>query len=390
MPRLTPRGVLVAAVAAAAIAAILGGCGRSAASAEPHRIGVIVSLTGSYAGLGDPEKNALIMEQERVNDEGGVNGRSIELVFADDGTDEARAVTAASKLIEQDRVVALIGATGTGQSMAIRGDIRRSAVPQVSMAGGTVITDEFDENVFQTPWSNTIVVPFVLDYLRERGLTRVALLTDAGGYGKDGHAIVTAEAPKAGLEIVEDQTFKPGDTDMTAQLTRIKGSDAEVILMWAAGKEAVTVANNREQLGIDLPLVGGPGNARREFIQGAEEAAEGFVLCAGRILVPGAYGEDTEEYRVAADFIERYREKFGKDPDIFAGHAYDAFHIVVEALRRLPREYAPVHLRDEIEATSGFVGIGGTFTFSPTDHNGLSADELVMYRVENGEWVLEE
>lgn len=380
--------LLVLVIACALSLSAAAGCKGASASGEPHKIGVIVSLTGTYAGLGDPEKNALVLESERVNAEGGINGRKIELIFEDDGTDEARAVTAASRLIEQDRVAAVIGASGTGQSMAIRNDVDRSAVPQVSMAGGNAITDQFDENVFQTPWSNRLVVPYVLDYLKSQGLTKVGLITDSGGYGKDGKAVILAEVPKAGLQIVEDQTFNAGDTDMTAQLTRIKASGAQVILMWTAGKEAVTIANNRETLGITLPLVGGPGNARKEFISGAESAAEGFVFTAGKILVPEAYGKDTAAYDVATSFISRYKEKFGTEPDIFAGHAYDAFHIVAEALKRLPDEYAPVNLRDEIEKTKGLVAVGGTFTFSPTDHNGMTEDDLVMYRVENGQWVL--
>ena len=376
--------VIICALTISAVA----GCKDASASAEPHKIGVIVSLNGSYAGLGEPEKNALVLESDRINAEGGINGRRIELIFEDDGTDEARAVSAASRLIEQDRVSAIIGATGTGQSMAIRSDIDRSAVPQVCMAGGTVITDDFDENVFQTPWSNRLAVPFVLKYLKSQGLTKIGLIADSGGYGKDGKAVILEEIPKAGLELVEDQTFNAGDTDMSAQLTRIKGSGAQAILMWTAGKEAVTIANNRETLGITLPLVGGPGNARKEFVTGTESAGEGFVFTAGKILVPEAYGKDSEAYKVATDFISRYEEKWGTPPDIFAGHAYDAFHIVVEALKRLPDEYAPVNLRDEIEKTEDLVSVGGTFTFSPKDHNGMTEDDLVMYRVEDGEWVL--
>ena len=103
------------------------------------------------------------MEVKQINDAGGINGRPIEVIIEDDATDEAKAVAAASRLIEQENVVAIIGATGTGQTMAIRGDVQRAGIPQVSMAGGTVITDPVDSLVFATPWSNTIVVPFTLD-----------------------------------------------------------------------------------------------------------------------------------------------------------------------------------------------------------------------------------
>lgn len=382
--------VLTAALAAA-LAIWIAGCGEEETTGgEPLKIGAIVSLTGTYAGLGQPEKNTLEMEVKRINEAGGVNGRPVEVIIEDDATDEAKAVAAASKLIEQDGVVAIIGATGTGQTMAVRGDIQRAGIPQVSMAGGTVITNPVDPLVFATPWSNTIVVPFTLEFMKREGITKVGLIYDSGGFGKDGAAVIAAEAPRAGIKVVSEQTFNPGDTDMSAQLTKIRDSDAEAVLMWTAGKEAAIIARNARDLGLDLPIYGSHGIARREFIDGAGEAAEGVRFAAGKILVPEAYGEGTEAYEVATSFIQRYTDAFGEPPSTFAGHAYDALYLIVEAARRIDGEVTPAALRDEIERTSGWVGIGGTFTFSPQDHNGLSAADLTMYEISGGEWTVVE
>lgn len=389
--------VLEAALAAA-LAVTLSGCSTptdsvsggsdEGATGEPVKIGAIVSLTGTYAGLGLPEKQAIELEVERINKAGGINNRMLEVVFEDDATDEAKAVAAASKLIEQEDVVAIIGATGTGQSMAIRSEIQRAGIPQVSMAGGTVITKQFDPLVFQTPWSNTLVAPFTLEKLKSEGITKIGLITDAGGFGKDGREVVLEQAEKLGIEVVSDQTFNPGDADMTAQLTKIKGSGAQAIVMWTAGKEAATVAKNARDLGIDLPLVGSHGNARKEFVEGAGDAAEGFRFAAGKLLVPSAYGEGSEAFKVATEFAERFEKATGEQPSTFAGHAYDALYLIVEAARRIEGDITPEALRDEIEATDGFVGIGGTFSFSATDHNGLKAEDLTMYTVTGGEWTL--
>lgn len=386
---------VLGAALAAAMAVTLMGCTASGdagteqgAESEPIRVGVIVSLTGTYAGLGTPEKQAIEMEVARINDAGGINGRPLEVLFEDDATDEAKAVAAASKLIEQQRVVAIIGATGTGQSMAVRNEIQRAGVPQISMAGGTIITKQFDPLVFQTPWSNTLVAPYTLEYMKSEGITRIGLISDSGGFGKDGREVVIEEAEKAGIEIVADESFNPGDSDMTAQLTRLRGSGAQAVLVWTAGKEAAIIAKNARDLGIDLPLIGSHGNARKEFIEGAGDAAEDFTFVAGKILVPEAYGEDTEAYRVATEFADRFRESFGVEPNTFAGHAYDALYLIAEAAKRVDGDVTPDALRDAIEATDGFVGIGGTFTFSDTDHNGLSADDLSVYRINGGEWTL--
>lgn len=383
--------VLVVALAVAGFTGCGGGDSTSADD-EPIRIGAVLSLTGPYAGLGEPERRAIELELERMNADGGVNGRQLEVLFEDDGTDEARAVAAASRLIEQESVIAVIGASGTGQSMAMRQEIERGQVPQISLAGGNVITGQFHPWVFQTPWPNRIVVPFTLERMQEAGVERLALISDSGGYGKDGLDVTMEFVAEYGIEVVAEEQFNRGDTDMTGQLTKIRAAEPDAVLMWAAGAEAATLLKNHESLiGMDvLPVFGAPGNARVELIEGAGSAADGFSFAAGHVLVPDAYGVGSEGYEVATDFIDRFTERYGVAPDIFAGHAYDAFHILVDALRRLPAEFTVEELRDEIESTSGLVAVGGTFTFSPTDHNGMSATDLSFYTVQDGTWVLRE
>lgn len=389
------RAIALLAVAALALSAVAGcasagsGGGKEAETKESYKIGAVVSLTGPYAGLGEPEKNTLKMEVARINEAGGVNGHDIELLIEDDATDEAKAVAAVTKLIDQDEVIAIIGATGTGQTMAMRDAVDEAGIPQVSMAGGTVITGQLDPLVFATPWSNTIVVPFELQYLKDQGISKVGLISDSGGFGKDGVAVLTAQLAKFGITAVATEEFNPGDTDLTGQLTNIKGTDAQAVLMWTAGKEASLVAQNMKSLKMTIPLIGSHGNARKEFIAGAGEAAEGFAFGAGKVLLPESYG-DSPSKAVAIDYIQRYTANYGDAPSTFGGHAYDALYIIVEAMERLDEGFTSEDLRDEIEATKDFAGIGGEFTFSATDHNGLTEDDLVMYKVTGGKWTLVE
>lgn len=389
--RLNALALTVTTVVVAS-AVLLGGCSGAtsasseATSADSYKVGAILSLTGTYAALGSSEKNALELEVTRINAAGGVNGRRIELIIEDDGTDEAKAVAAASKLLSQDEVIAILGASGTGQSMAIRSEIDRAGVPQISMAGGTVITSTFDRLVFQTPWSNSLVVPYVLDRIAADGYTKLAVISDSGGYGKDGNAIIVAEAPKKGIQIVSRQTFNPGDTDFSAQLTKVKSSDAQAVLLWTAGKEGASIVKSASELGVSLPQYGGSGQAKVEFPAGAGPAADGFVFGTGRSLVASNWPADSEQYGVIRDFSRRYSTAYGQDPDIFAGHAYDAIAILVDGLKRAGSGTDPAALRDAIEKTSALPGFGGAFTFSPTDHNGLTADDLALYRVGEGTW----
>jgi branched-chain amino acid transport system substrate-binding protein len=361
------------------------------ATGDPIVIGAILSLTGPYAGLGAPEENTIDMLVDQINADGGVNGRPIEVIIEDDATEAEQSVAAATKLIDQDEVVALIGATGSGQTMAIRDLVVEAEIPNVSIAGATVITGDFSPWVFQTPWSNTIVVPYTLDYIEAQGISKIAIIADSGGFAQDGVGVMKDFLEDYDIEVVAEETFEPTDTDMTAQLTTIKGTDAEAVVLWSAGSAAAVVAQNMAALEMDMPLFGSHGNARMEFIDGAGDAAEGFRFAAGKILLPeDNYDEGTEAYDVATTFVDDYSAEYGEDPNTFAGHAYDALMIIVEAAKTLDEEFTPVELRDAIEETSGFVGIGGTFTFSADDHNGMTVDDLVMYEVQDGAWILAE
>lgn len=388
------RSVLVTvACIVSVLAALLGGCASQqgeGSAKEAYKLGAVLSLSGPQAGLGEPERRAIELELARVNEAGGVHGRQVEVIFEDDATDEAKAVTAASRLIDQEGVIALMAASGTGQSMSVRQEVERAGIPQVSMAGGSIITADFSKWVFQTPWPNRIVVPYTLAQMEEVGIEKIGLLTDSGAYGKDGRDVILANIDDYDLEIVADEQFNRGDTDMTSQITKIRSVAPDVLLMWAAGAEAATVLKNNAALGgaEPLPAWGGPGNARIELIEGAGPAAEGFTFSAGKILLPEAYGKDSEEYAVATDFIDRFTANYSTPPDIFAGHAYDAFHIIIEAMKRLDEGFTPAELRDEIERTSGLIGVGGVFTFTPEDHNGLSESDMTLYRIQDGEWTL--
>jgi branched-chain amino acid transport system substrate-binding protein len=385
-----------AVLIALSLVVVLAGCaastppqssgGTAATEKAPYKLGAVVSLTGTYAGLGVPEKNVIDMEVARINAAGGINGHKLEVVVLDDATDAGKATAAATKLIDQEKVLAILGATGTGQTMGMRQAVDRAGIPQVSMAGGNAITTPVDKLVFATPWSNAIVVPFELKYMQGKGIKTVGLLSDSGGFGKDGISVIKANLSKFGMTAVAEETFNPGDTDMSAQLTKIAAAKPQAILLWNAGKEAAIVVKNHEQLKIAIPIFGSHGNARTEFIQGAGSAAEGFTFAAGKILVPAEYGTDTEGYKVATDFVDRYTKQFKASPSTFAGHAYDALNITVEAMKKLPEGFTSADLRDQIEKTTGFVGIGGTFNETATDHNGLSEKDLVLYTVKNGTW----
>jgi branched-chain amino acid transport system substrate-binding protein len=379
--------VAVMLVATMAVAA----CGTPAAteSKAPYKIGAVLSVTGAQAALGEPEQNVIKMELKRINDAGGINGRQLDVVIADDASDVDKAVAATTRLIEQEKVLAIIGSTGTGQTMQMRGEIDKAKITQMSLAGGLVVTGQFDPLVFQTPWSNALVAPVTLEYLKSKGYGKVGLITEDTTFGKDGRQLINTDAATYGLTVVADEVFKPTDVDMTAQLTVIKGKAPDVVLMWSSVAASAIVPKTMAQLNMKTPLVGSHGIASQAFVTGAGPAAEGITMFAGKILAPDAYGVGSEGYKVATSFIDRYKAAYGQPPgSTFAGHAYDGLYLVVEAMKRLPADFTAAQLRDEIEKTKDWQGIGGKFTFSPTDHNGMTKTDLVRYVVSGGAWVL--
>jgi branched-chain amino acid transport system substrate-binding protein len=379
--------VLLAAVVATGACSAPGG--TTTGSSTPVKIGAVLSTTGAQAALGMPEKNVILMEVKRINDAGGINGRPLDVIIEDDASDVDQAVSVTTRLIEQEKVLAIIGSTGTGQTMQMRGEIDKAKIPQVSLAGALVVTGQFDPLVFQTPWSNALVVPTTLEYLKSAGYKKVGLITEDTTFGKDGRGLVQEKAASYGLEVVADEVFKPTDVDMTAQLTVIKGKAPDVVLMWSSVAASAIVPKTMAQLNMKTPLVGSHGIASQAFVTGAGEPAEGMTMFAGKILAPDSYGVGSEGNKVATGFIDRYKAAYGEAPSsTFAGHAYDGLYLVVEAAKRLPADFTAAQLRDEIEKTKGWQGIGGVFTFSPTDHNGMTANDLVRYTVKEGAWVL--
>jgi branched-chain amino acid transport system substrate-binding protein len=166
----------------------------------------------------------------------------------------------------------------------------------------------------------------------------------------------------------------------------MKSSGADAMLLWTAGKDAANIIKTSKDLGITQPWFGGSGQARKEFPTGAGAAAEGFEFGTGKSLMPETWGTDTEEYKVVSDFASRYKTAYGTDPDIFAGHAFDAINILAAALKSTNGDTDPAKLNAAVEATKNLVGFGGTFNYTSTDHNGLTENDLTMYVIKSGTW----
>lgn len=390
-PLLSRRPSLVIAAATLLLVSslLVGLLGCSAAgSTEPIKIGGLFAVTGFNSPLGTPEKETALMLEEQINKAGGINGRPIKLIIYDTESDETKAVNLAKKLIEQDQVLAIIGPSSTGESLALVDTVEKAQVPLLSCAASAKIVQPVKKWVFKTPQSDSLAVSEIYDYLKAKGLTKVALLTSSGGFGTTGKAALEEAAPTAGISIIASESFGDKDTDMTVQLTKIKGSEAQALIVWGTNPGPAIIAKNMKQLGMSMPLFQSHGIANRKFIELAGEAANGVIFPAGKLLVANGLPDSDPQKSLLVKYASDFKAKYNKDADTFGGHAYDALMMIKAAIEKGGADKAKI--RDELEKLQGFVGTAGIFNMSAADHNGLGKGSFVIVKIVDGQWTKEQ
>lgn len=360
----------------------------SARAADPIKIGSFLTVTGPASFLGDPELKTLQMYVEHINAKGGVKGRQIELIHYDTGGNAKDAVNFVKRLIKNDNVDLLVGGTTTGDTMAVIPDVEREGIPFISLAGAVEIVEPVKKWVFKMPHSDRMAAAKIFGDLRGRGLTKIALITGDGGFDKSGRAQILKLAPDYGMTLVADESYGNKDTDMTAQLTKIRASGAQAIINFGLGQAPAIVTKNIKQLGIDLPLYQSHGVASKTFIDLAGDAAEGARLPAAALVVAEQLPDTDPQKPVLLAYKKQYEAKHGP-VSTFGGHAYDGLMLAVAAIERAGGT-DKAKVRDEIEKTSGFVGTAGVFNMSPQDHMGLNLDAFKLVEVRNGAWKMVE
>jgi len=356
------------------------------ASQAPIKIGALFSVTGPPSFLGEPERNSAKMVVDELNAKGGIKGRKLELVVYDTQGDATKAVQAANRLIKEDKVVAIIGPSTTGESMAVLAVAEKEGVPLISCAAGSKITDPVKKWIFKTAQNDGLAVTKIYEQLNRKKISKIAILTVSDGFGSSGREQLKAHAVKYGIQVVVDDTYGPKDTDMTSQLTKIRGSQAQAIICWGTNPGPAVIAKNVKQLGIKLPLYMSHGVSSKKFIELAGDAAEGIILPSGRVIVADVLPSSDKQKKSLLAFVKDYQKHFKSEGDHFGGHAWDAIMLLKGAIER--GGDSPAAIRDQLEKTKSFAGIGGIFTFSPADHAGLSKDAFVLVEIRNRDWAL--
>lgn len=367
---------------------------EAAKDKEPIKIGAFFALSGPAAAIGTPTKLVAEMVVEKINKEGGINGRPLELVIGDTESDAAKAATIAKKFIHSDKVAAIIGPTRTDTGMAVKKIVEEAGMPTFMTVGGDPVImggEKFGSfnYVFKSPQRSSTAVKRLYMYLKDKKMTKVALLTATDGFGKDGARWLEKLAPDYGLKIVASESFGPKDTDMTAQLTKIKNAKPQAIVCWTIGPAGAIVSKNKLQLGIKTPLFQCHGLPDPKYIELAGKAAEGDRMPSTKLMAVNELPDKDPQKPVIKEFIKLYQDK-GYDKQFpintHSGYAWDAILIVANGMKKAGTD--PKKLKEAIEQTKGYVGVSGIYSLTPEDHNGLDVDSMVIVQVKNGKFVM--
>ncbi len=344
--------------AAALATAVLLSAAIATASAQTIKVGVFGPLSGDAAATGQSEKEGAELAIKEKNDAGGIRGKKIEGIYADDGGKPEEAVNVAKRLISRDEAVITIGSITSPASLAAAQVSRQSEVPQIVVSGTAQrITTQGNKWVFRSAVPDTKLAGDLVDFIHEKfpKLKKFAFLYVNDDFGRGGFDAFKLAGQKYGLEIVAEERYTRGDLDFTAQLGRIKASPAEALVEWSRYSEGALVAKQYAQTGMSLPRFGSDGFASPKYIELGGPAVNG-VFYTSHFSVATSEG-----IPAAKAFTEKFQKMFGKVPDAYAAEAYDAVTLAVLAIETAGKEDHAA-IRDAL-AKADIASVRGPFKF---------------------------
>lgn len=351
-----------------------GGGGQGPAAKQPILIGEYGSLTGSTATFGISTKRGIELAVEEANQQGGVLGRPVKVLVEDDAGKPEEAAAAVTKLVDQERVVAVLGEVASTRSLAGARVCQPAGIPMVTPSSTNPQVTEVGDFIFRTcfidPFQGTVMAKFAREYLK---VTRVGILRDI----KNDYSVGLADFFKQTLEklggkVVADESYSEGDTDFRAQLTNLKAAGPEALFIPGYYTEVGLIARQAREKGIDIPLLGGDGWDSPKLAEIAGKAVENCYFS-------NHYTVESKDPQVQ-DFVKKFRAKFHETPDAMAALGYDAARILFRAIDAAGGT-DPKRIRDALAATRDFHGVTGTISM---DENRNAVKPAVVLEMKNG------
>ena len=356
-------------MAAAVLALLTPAVGVAAADGE-ILIGMNTPMTGANAANGALWIKAAKLAEKQINAAGGINGKQVKLLIVDDQSTNPGALAAVNKSIEQDKVLALLGVTTSTQILAVSETIKQAGIPTLVGGSAVAVTRQGNPWMFRVRPDDSIVAQGMIKYIKEEmKLSKVGILHDADAFGTGGGDLVDRYAKENGLTVVKREKYSGADRDFTAQLLALKNAGAEVMVVYATAGPAIAVIQRQyRQIGSPYKFLGSPTSAQENTLNLSKEAAEGLVA-----MMDNVPGETLKKYAVD------YKKEYNEEINTFAAFDYDAMNILADAIRKGGEDRAKI--REAILATKGYVGVLGTYSFTP---NGDSLHTASVVQIENG------
>jgi branched-chain amino acid transport system substrate-binding protein len=353
------------------------------------KVGAIFAVNGPAANLGGPEEKTAKMFVEKLNAAGGVNGQKVELLVKDSGGSPEKAISLAKQLIEEEKVLAIIGPSTSGETLQIKNICQESQTILVSCAAAETIVNPLASYVFKTPQKDSQAAQWIYDTMKKLGIKKIGVITSNTGFGTGGKAQLEKLAPANGIEIAISEVYEKEATDLTGVLTKVKSANVQAVVNWSIEPAQGIVAKNMKQIQLNAPLFQSHGYGNIKYVQAGGEAANGTIFPCGRLLVADTLPDNHPQKKLLMAYKTDYEKQYKEDASTFGGHAYDALLLLTEAIKKAGSTDKKA-VRDALENLKGVVGTAGVFNFSAQDHNGLDMTAFEMLTVKNGKFALYE
>jgi len=370
-----------------ALSVVLLGCppksetagGAGAANGGDILVGEYGSLTGPQATFGQSTHNGIMMAADEVNAAGGINGRKIKILTEDDQSKQEEAVTAVTKLISQNGVVAVLGEVASSASIAAAPICQSNKVPMITPSSTNPEVTKKGDYIFRMCFIDTYQGPIMAQFAaNDLKMKRAAILTDIKNDYSTGLTVSIEQTfTAAGGQIVGKQSYSNGDSDFRSQLTAIRTTNPDVIFIPGYYTDVGQIASQARDLGMKAPFVGGDGWESPKLLEIGGKSLEGSFYANHYF-----YADPSP---VVRNFVERYKQRYGVVPDALAALGYDAMKVLADAMKRAAKLDGPT-LRDAIAATKGFDGVTGVITLGP-DRDPIGK-KIIIEEVKNGQLTL--
>lgn len=368
-----------------ALAAALFGSGVHA----QIKIGVVSSSSGPVALVGIPQKNTVALLPKEIA------GQKVEYFSLDDASDPTASVSAVKKLINEDKIDALIGPSGSPNAMGVIQFAAQAGVPMLAPVGTAAVVLPMTEQkkwVFKTTQNDDLIATALVEHMKATGIKSVGLIGTADPYGENWAKVMTALLQGVNIKLVSSESFQRRDTSVTAQALKTLAARPEAVLIAAPGSSAVLPQTTLFDQGYKGKMYQTHGAALDDFLKLGGKKVEGTILAASGMLILNEMPANNPTKAIAAKYVADYEKMYGNKPATFGANVFDAGLLLQAAIPVALKKGKPgtpefrLALRDALEQTKELAGTQGVYNMTPADHSGFDKRGRELITVKNGQW----